>query len=95
MAHEQHTLKILNFVNDPIIFSYIICHLNDELEIINVNTIEKKCIILEHEEEFFISIANFLNEHDHFYSFNIRFMIFLNFLEMYISFNFKQSLKTK
>jgi hypothetical protein len=41
---------------------FFICHLNDELEIISVNTIEKKCIILKHGEEFFISITNLLNE---------------------------------
>ncbi len=29
------------------------------------------------------------------YAINLNFLIFLNFLEMYISFNFKQSLKTK
>ena len=61
--------KKKNFVNDSIMEHelnkyFLICQLNDELEIINVNNIEKKCIILKHEEEFFISIANLLNEHD-------------------------------
>jgi hypothetical protein len=61
--------KKKNFVNDPTMEHelnkyFLICHLNDELEIININTIEKKCFLLKHEEEFFISIANLLNEHD-------------------------------
>jgi len=68
-ANFQCFSKKKNFVNDPMMEHelnkyFLICRLNDELEIININTIEKKCFLLKNEEEFFISIANLLNEHD-------------------------------
>ncbi len=68
-ANVQCFSKKKNFVNDSMMEHelnkyFLICLLNDELKLINVNTIEKKRILLKHVEEFFISIANLLNEHD-------------------------------
>ena len=63
--NKSHDLvSDLDFENELNNFS-VICSLDDELNIINVNEIKNKCVLLKKDDrEYFISICNQINEHD-------------------------------
>ena len=43
---------------------YCICSLSEEFEIIHLNDLINKCVLIWNEEEYFLSVCNNLNEHD-------------------------------
>ena len=42
----------------------MICELDTEFEIILLDQIINKCVLIENKNEYFISVCNELNEHD-------------------------------
>ena len=66
---SQKLVKSKYFSSNHVIEYYLnkyfmICSLSDNLEIIKLENILNKCVLIVNANEYFISICNELNEHD-------------------------------